>query len=88
MNYKKQKAEDLLKSNVKSLLGLVEALQDVNEDDPSNDGNDATFTDSEGNVITLNINSDGNKFVYQIVTSAGLKLTLESNDNDKFIKAK
>lgn len=88
MNYKKEKAEELLKSNVKSVLGLVEALQDVNEDDHSNDDNDSTFTDSEGNVITLNISADGDKVVYKIITSAGLKLTLEAESNDNTRKEK
>ena len=66
---------DLDKSTVKSLIDLLDALLDVNEDDPANAENEFTISDNNGGTIELSIEQVDNQRVITIRRN-GLKLTL------------
>ena len=71
---------DLDTSTVKSLVDLLDALLQVNENDPANAENEYTISDSNGGKIELSINQSNNVRVITIRRN-GLKLTLEK-END------
>ena len=71
---------DLDKTTIKSLVDLLDALMDVNENDPANAENEYSISDNNGGTIELSVKHAQNKRVITVRRS-GLKLTLEK-DND------
>ena len=80
MSYEVIKQMDLDKSTVKSLVDLLDALLDVNENDPANAENEFSISDNNGGTIELSVEQVGNKKV-AILRRSGLKLTLEKTND-------
>ncbi len=79
MSYK-VKDLDLDNATVKSLVDLLDALLQVDEDDPNNANNEYTISDNNGGKIELSVNRAENKRKITI-RRKGLKLTLENVDD-------
>lgn len=75
MNYKFKKADDLFETAGKSLLELVQVLQDIDETDPATAPNETTISGENGEQIILSIETtqQGTRWT---VTKDGLKLEL------------
>jgi hypothetical protein len=80
MSYEVIKQMDLDKTTIKSLVDLLDALLDVNENDPANAENEYTISDNNGGTIELSVEQAGNKKV-AILRRSGLKLTIEKTND-------
>jgi hypothetical protein len=80
MSYEVIKQMDLDKTTIKSLVDLLDALLDVNENDPANAENEYSISDNNGGTIELSVELVGNKKVATLRRS-GLKLTVEKTDD-------
>jgi hypothetical protein len=80
MSYKVIKQMDLDKTTIMSLVDLLDALLDVNENDPVNAENEYTISDNNGGTIELSVERSGNKNV-AILRRSGLKLTIEKTND-------
>lgn len=80
MSYEVIKQMDLDTTTIKSLVDLLDALLDVNENDPANAENEYTISDNNGGTIELSIEQAGNKKV-AVLRRSGLKLTIEKTND-------
>lgn len=80
MSYKVIKQMDLDKTTIKSLVDLLDALLDVNENNPANAENEYTISDNNGGTVELSVEQVAGKKVATLRRS-GLKLTIEKTND-------
>ena len=71
---------DLDKTTIKSLVDLLDALLDVNENNPANAENEYTISDNNGGTVELSVEQVAGKKVATLRRS-GLKLTIEKTND-------
>jgi hypothetical protein len=76
---------DLDNTTVKGLLELLDALAEVDENDPANDENEYTISDNNGGKIELSVERGKSENVVTIRRS-GLKLTLKVTKPKRVIR--
>lgn len=75
MNYRFKKADDLFEKTGKSLIELVDVLNDINENDPVNIPNETTISGDNGERIVLSIEQTA-KGTHWVITKDSLKLEM------------
>jgi hypothetical protein len=82
MSFDRTRKIDLNNMTVKSLIELLDALAEVNENDSANDQNEFTISDNDGGTIELGI-SRGKYDKTITVRRKGLKLVLNVEPIEK-----